>query len=461
METPLPVTVDSHLRVRSELIDQTTVEVLRSALCFTDPEDDDYTIDLLRECQGKFILPRGFAHRLRVGMQQMGYRVAFEDERVTVGADLATKVQLDPAYSLRPYQAKAVKRMLTVGQGIYEAPTGSGKSTTCAHFIAQANQRTLVLTDKINLATQWQERIRQAIGVTPTIIGAGSWQESEVTIALRQSLWAKRKALDESGWWATWGAVIADEIHNISAQTVRELLQRFPARYRIGVSATPDRHGWLSHVSRSIVGEIFCRTSRDELAQAGVLVTPSVVAVKTPLTFPWTGGRANHRGQWQRLLVALREDRGRGLAIMEVMRLCHGHATLLHTEQLRHANNMQSYAYAAGWAVKDVFLLTGKQKDQERQKIIERADKGNVLVISTIGKEALDIPRLDRFLLVWPTKNQTATTQLIGRIERTHDLNDDQPVVYDFWDHLVPPLNNHFHARRQVYAKRGLSLSVI
>lgn len=457
------VTVDSYLRLEDEVPNDVLL-ALGGALNFVNPENEDEAIGMMgTDSEGRVTFPRGFAVRLQTGMKHFGYEVEFIDNRSYVPWDWEFNgyedVKMNPSFKLREYQTKAIGRMLHAQQGIYEAPTGSGKTISCASFIAQAQVKTLILVDKINLATQWQDRLRDALGIEAGIIGDGRWEEKDVTIAIRQTLWYRHATLDADGWWPRWGAVILDECHAISAETVRELIQRFPAYYRIGVSATPDRHDWLGHVSRSMIGEIICRTSEDDLLKAGVLVKPKIVAVKTPFTFDWSS-MGNPQRKWQQLINELRDDHNRNRMICEVMKAVRGRAVLVHTEQVKHADILESYAYAAGWEEKNVFQFTGKQKDAERQEIMRRAADGNVLILSTIGKEALDIPRLDVVMVVWPTKNQTAITQLIGRAMRVHGKKL-HPVIYDFWDNKVGPLNTHFGSRRGVYERKRLELVVL
>ena len=47
-------------------------------------------------------------------------------------------------------------------QGMYEAPTGSGKTVTCIGFIAAKQpRRTLILVDQLDLLNQWRKELAQ------------------------------------------------------------------------------------------------------------------------------------------------------------------------------------------------------------------------------------------------------------------------------------------------------------
>jgi superfamily II DNA or RNA helicase len=142
---------------------------------------------------------------------------------------------------------------------------------------------------------------------------------------------------------------------------------------------------------------------------------------------------------------------------MEILAVQRGHTMLIQTDQTSHASILQDIAYAAGWPVDRVMMLTGRQSASERAYVRSQAASGDLMIISTIGKEALDIPRLDRYMLSWPTKSLAMTTQMIGRTKRVHEAKTEAPIVYDLYDWRVAPLASQFHNRRAVYEKQRLN----
>lgn len=456
---PLPVTINADLRFDPSLVPTEALGALAMALRVTNPEDPTTPPIVLarKDSDGMAVIPRGFAHHLVKGLGAFGIDIQWIDQRVTV--PMQDQISPAPGYELRSYQKRPCAQMFRVEQGIYEAPTGSGKTITTAFFLAEARQRALIIVDKMNLVTQWFDRIFEATGYQCGMIGDGQWAERDITITTRQSLWARHDQLDAQDWWSRWGAVVFDEAHGVSAETVRELLQRFPAKYRIGLSATPDRETWLTIASRAILGEIFHRTTEEELEEAGVLVRPKVIAVRTPFEFPWKT-RLDARAQWTQLIKKLRSDPERNHAIGKKMAELRGHAVLVDTDQVMHAHELRAYALSYGWPDDRVHLFTGQQKNDERQRIMRLADEGDIMMISTIGKEALDIPRLDRFMLTWPTKQDTRVKQMIGRVRRMHD-EKSAPEIIDFWDHKVHILNNQFTKRRGTYDRAKMELEVV
>jgi superfamily II DNA or RNA helicase len=90
---------------------------------------------------------------------------------------------------------------------------------------------------------------------------------------------------------------------------------------------------------------------------------------------------------------------------------------------------------------------------------IDRTSTGCVL-LSTIADEALDIPRLDRLIMPYPTANTALVQQRIGRIARPHP-NKKDAVVYDICDGLVSVLKKQFQKRAQYYHKMGYKVEFV
>lgn len=429
-----------------------------AALTVVDPSDPGNRVALAQQDSDTLVMPRGFALRLRRGLAELGYEVEWMDERVDVTGE-SLPARLPDEFVLRPYQERMVKRIITAEQGTVVAPPAAGKSVVAAAVAMRTRQRTCVVVDKVNIATQWMERMAE-VGVQASFVGDGMWDDtSDFVIALRQSLWSRRDELDRTRWWGRFGAVWADEQHQISAHSLREVIGRFPARIRGGLSATPDRHDWNWMLSRAVFGEIVVRVSPQEMEAEGVLVRPRVVVVKTGLSYRWNS-RADPRREWHRLLRAIRDDPARNRLIGRVLAGQRGHCVLVQTDQLAHADEVAAQGLAHGWPRDSVVMLTGKTDRERRDEIRRRAEtEDELLIVSTIGKEALDIPALSRYIIAWPARSQMNITQMIGRVRRTRE-GKGVPVVVDLSDG-VGPCTEQFYSRRGVYEREQLQIVML
>ena len=86
--------------------------------------------------------------------------------------------------SYRDHQPDAVAAILKHQQGIYEAPTGSGKSTVgCAVIWRSCPRKAHILVDKKELMYQWQAMLVKHNGMSVYDIGQigdGQWAERRV-----------------------------------------------------------------------------------------------------------------------------------------------------------------------------------------------------------------------------------------------------------------------------------------
>src|SRR5262249_41831294 len=139
----------------------------------------------------------------------------------------------------------------------------------------------LIIVDRSNIATQWIARAEEHLGYTPGLVGNGEHKEFDITIAMQQTLWAKREELFEDGFFDRWGFVCLDECHHLAAHTFTNVVQLFNSRYRIGVSGTPLMQKDLKEIVLSSVGPIFHETPKKELVDNGILVVPHVYIMET------------------------------------------------------------------------------------------------------------------------------------------------------------------------------------
>ena len=461
-------------------------EQILHALSFDNPEKESAkremiwnwegipnTIDLWRLDRNFLRLPRGFASTLRVGLQMHGVGVEFVDERTSAPCDFSELYEP----RLWEHQKVAIKEMAAHQQGIWQAPTGAGKTVAVLALARKLNQRGLILVGLTNIAEQWRQRAREHLGCDMGLIGDGWWQERDLTVAMVQTLWSKHEELEQSGWFDQWGAVFLDECQHLSASTYQSILSKMSARYRIGVSATPEHSEGMLPLAEAVLGPVFHVTREEDLFQEGILVKPKVIRVDTNFFHPfWPThpagsngrdcgyedckryGRRVHRNNYQDILTALTRDETRNRLIAELIaqETLAGHSCMVLSQRLEHLQRLKQLAIKNGLSPGRAIDLTGAQDRTERLAIAEFADAGRVAIFSTIGGEALDIPRLDRLFLAWPYKAATPVTQRIGRIKRRHTKKNDA-IIYDFVDEGIA--KGQYASRiREVYSPQNLAI---
>lgn len=140
------------------------------------------------------------------------------------------------------------------------APPGSGKSVLALAIAARMKQKTLVLVHRefqMEDDDQWPGEVRRFLGFEPSRIRQARYDYSQpVTLGMIESFVARRYP---EAVYSAFGLVVTDECHVLGAPTWNRAIQCFPARYRLGLTATPSRGDGLwplveSHVGRASVG---------------------------------------------------------------------------------------------------------------------------------------------------------------------------------------------------------------
>lgn len=162
---------------------------------------------------------------------------------------------------LRDDQKKAAKAYFDKNinpyelNGIIQMPTGKGKSILGLYLAYALSTRTLVVVHKDDLVRGWINDIKLAFNnkVIPGIIKAKKRSIGGfITIATVQTL-GNLSEKDLELLYGHFGLVIQDEVHHCPA-TSFEVVNHFYPRYRLGLSATPEREDGLTHVMRLYYG---------------------------------------------------------------------------------------------------------------------------------------------------------------------------------------------------------------
>lgn len=484
----ITATVSSNIILAKIGIPEKVLNEIREALMMKNPERDkakkeqiggwwnipDY-LDLYTEDETNLYIPRGFAGQLKKGFEAYGTEFVFIDNRTVRSVDNDFRI-----VKTRDYQDEAIRALMDNEQGVWEAPPGAGKTVAVLEAIRRLGQRSLIITDKTNIAEQWRLRARTFLGRDIGLLGDSVWDELDVSVALQQTLWAKREELDARGFFDDWGFVCLDECHHFPANTFTEILGRFSAKYRIGVSGTPYKSPGQDDLIWSTLGPLFHVTNKKTLRAGGWLIKPEVRIWQTGFkTDFWPTHvcdvknkkcnykyctrdttKARHQNNYSEVMAELvkNEIRNKIIATIVAQELSEGHCVLVLSKRLEHLKTLEkSVLEIIPNAGKYLFQFTGKETTKQRMEIQIRADAGRCVLFSTIADEALDIPRIDRIHLAWPSRNTGTTRQQIGRGERPHSQKKDT-IINDYLDNVGPLRGQIADRVNMVYIPEGLTI---
>ena len=383
------------------------------------------------------LFPRGFAAQaVALSKTFMGRGPRIEDMRRRL-----PEVTFSFQGQLRPYQKEAVDDVMRKHFGVLVAGTGSGKTVMALEVIAQRRQPALILVHSRELMYQWQERIRQFLGVDAGLIGDGRFDIQPLSIAIVNTA---RRRLDEL--IPCFGHLLVDECHRVPATLFTEVVKRFDTYFMLGLSATAyRREDGLTRLIYLFMGERTHEVDPRKLAESGAILEPEFI--QRPTAFKYV-----FRGNYQTLMNSLTRNEARNQQIADDITAEAGESEgtlLVVSDRVAHCQKLVKLLAEKGVQAN---ILTGKQSAPERSAVVGALHRGDVKVlVSTLQLvgEGFDAAGLSTLFLTTPIKFTGRLRQVIGRILRP--ASGKQAKVVDYVDEHVGVLKNSARIRRQAY----------
>ena len=416
-------------------MDRATETAIKTMLTLDNPKYSDavkrgrYTGGIDRELKfydehaDGLICPRGCAPRLYNLCERMGESIQVVDNRRTL-----EPVEFSFAGELRPLQQQAVNGVLSREHGLLEAGTGAGKTVMSLWIVAERGQPALIIVHTKELLNQWIDRIETFLEVPREevgIIGGGKFSiGARTTVATVQSLY---KRVDEVSPFI--GHLVCDETHRAPCRMFTEAVSAFPAKYRLGLTATPWRRDGLSKVIFWHVGDVTGKINKSDLVKAGNLCKAEVHWVETGTTTC-----ADPAEYYAQALSELTEDEDRNRLIARAVagNACHGISLIL-SDRKAHCEALGGMLSEHGVYAE---VLTGGTRPKDRERIVQALQSGECRYLIATGQligEGFDLPGISTVFLSTPVKFSGRLIQYIGRALRPAP-GKDRAVIFDFVD---------------------------
>lgn len=393
---------------------------------------------------GSVRLPRGAIGDIRSTLHLLRLKPEWEDRR-TFGSPLNVELH---GIAPRDYQREGAELLRRKVQGLIVLPCGGGKTYLGITAIATIKVTALVVVPTRILVDQWAEDVRKVLRHEPAVFGSGKHEIGPLTIATADAL-IYHKDVELSGF----GMVIYDECHRVPSRTRRKLMARLPARYRLGLTATPEREDGLDKLIRWSFGDVLVEKTVEELVGLGYLKLPRVDAVHT--SFDYSFPAEPHWCDFDRLNKALVRNTQRNQLIVDLVAAeSDKHWLLLSPSSKEHPKALAKALRARGIKAMHV---TGDVAATERRWVMQLFKDGDIQVVAatSLADEGLDIRHLSRVMLTLPEGAKGKTAQRIGRSMRPYG---DAPVIKDLVDRNVDALLSRWNKRKTVYRKLGLEI---
>lgn len=345
---------------------------------------------------------------------------------------------------------------------VLKAPCGFGKTTCLIKMLEVLGRTALVVVPRSSLVKQWISRLlehsdlkKRDIGVV--ISGRANWRGKKVVVGLVHSL-----ALDRYGadFKRAFGTIVFDEVdRSVPPATFAPVVVMFPAKYRIGASATTKRQDGMEVVFEKHVGQMILKGADKNRMKPGVYMHE--FAGDSGFVYPGSP-KLNRRGM---LLSKLSKNVARNLLITRYIKALYksGRRVLVlsdRTAQLIQLRLMCSRKHdlplsEMGYYARSLDVGNGKKKHipvDYRQRVAIACK----VIFATYGLCALGIDIPDLAALVYATP-QSNITQSKGRIERLIE-GKETPIIVDIVDSNYKDAIGWARNREKQYKQEGLKI---
>ncbi len=402
-------------------------------------------IKCYREDFSHIHLPRGLVDAVRAVAREAGSEFVSTDHRQSLGS-----VSFRFQGALTTAQSEAMRSVLAHDMGLLVAPPGAGKTVMGCFAVSQRGLPTLILADRAPILDQWRKQLMALLGLSSRQIGqVGGGRDRQsglVDLATIQSL-ARRDELPK--FFSRYGFIVVDECHHLPAATFEACVREAPARYFLGLTATPYRRDGLQDIITMQCGPV-----RYRIDQRPTSLTLRVIPRETTFSLP-----SEESLGIQEVFRAMIADENRNACIeADVLgALGRGRRCLILSQWKEHCHALAQRLRDQG---KTPFVLSGGRGKKERATIlnaIQETPRDHDLIVVATGQylgEGFDCPQLDTLFLAFPVAFKGKLVQYAGRIMRECPEKSDAEI-FDYVDVRVPVLKRMSARRGKAYKMLG------
>lgn len=424
------IVIDSRARIRIDSDDAETIEEIKALFAHRNPKhyklvgmgykawSEPAVIRTWAVENGVLSVPRGGAKALRGVLRRRGYTYRIVDRRTQGDPRFIGLVPDYRGHVLRDYQINARNALVKNENALLRSSTGSGKTSSLLAFAAEVKLPTLVIVWMSALYEQWIRRIAQELKMPTRDIGeirGGVKRFGAVTVAMQQSLW-NRLTPDIINFP---GTLIVDEVHRAAARTLQEIVNAFPAYYRVGASDDERRTDQKEFLIYDAFGRPVQDTGYNMLADQGHVLDVEVICVPTDYMPPIA---YFDDPNFQTLLDDMIHDPSRNHLAVTIAQTAatHGEQVFVMSHRVQHCVYLDEQLRHAG--MKSGLLVGAPEYKKEFARTLMEMELGRIRVgvgtVQSIGT-GLDLPDIAVSVVTTPIAgNETTFRQARGRICR-------------------------------------------
>lgn len=342
----------------------------------------------------------------------------------------------------RPWQLAALESLQKIRDAGYSralvaVATGMGKTWLAAFDARQIGERlgrrprVLVVAHRSHILSQSERALSQVLdqafgdGDSSWYIGPNSDLSGNLVVASIQKL-SRPEGLARISE-QHFDFVMVDEVHHAEAPSYRRVLTRLNASFILGLTATPERTDGVDVASIFDDNLAYQASIGDGIAEES-LVPFHYVGIKDTVDFdqiPWRNGRFAPEELEDRVIRSERMER-----LWKTMEQHPAARTIVFCCSRRHALFTRDWLAQKGLTAKAVFSGGGSDSYSDSLENLRRG-KLDCLCVVDMFNEGLDIPTVDRVIMLRPTESKIVFLQQLGRGLRASE-GKTRLLVLDF-----------------------------
>ncbi|MGE3780603.1 MAG: DEAD/DEAH box helicase family protein, partial [Pirellulaceae bacterium] len=332
----------------------------------------------------------------------------------------------------------ALQRIRDAGyrRALVAVATGMGKTWLAAFDAQQVGHqlqrrpRVLIVAHRAHILAQAEAALSQVLDPefdgarTAWYIGPRSDLQGELVVASIQKL-SRPEGLERLSA-ERFDYVVIDEVHHAHAPSYRRVLARVQADFILGLTATPERTDGVDVATIFDDNLAYHATIGDGIAEES-LVPFHYIGLKDTVDFrqvPWRNGRFELEELERRVARSERMER-----LWTAMQEHPAERTILFCCSRRHATFTRDWLRSKGVTASAVFSGGGDSRGESLRQL--RRGKLACLCVVDMFNEGLDIPAVDRVIMLRPTESKIIFLQQLGRGLRATE-GKSRLLVLDF-----------------------------
>ena len=464
------ITLSNQIEITKTGISERSLGIFRRTAVFLNPEYFKnlhmrlplYNIPRYIDCSGEtknaLLLPRGNLGQIEKLLKDCNTPYEINDER-----EDGIAIEVDFTAELYAEQKAVLQAMLESDIGILSAGTGFGKTVTAAALIAERKTNTIILVQTHTLLEQWKKAVKRFLNYEAGTIAAGKDMSTGIIdIAIIKSLTEKNSDAVKPRRH-TYGMLIVDECHHVSAFGTENLVKNFRSKYIYGLTATPVRRDGRQKIIFMQCGQILYATTTKQMNRVQNF---EHYFIPRFTNFHIAAENAeNSKQSIQNYYSEMIKAESRNLLIVSDVQTAvkAGRTPLVLSDRIEHLKLLKENLKDAA---ANVIVITGKgtQKQKKEQlEILNKVPASESLIVLATGKyagEGFDNPRLDTLMLAMPFSWKGTLAQYCGRLHRNF-AGKDEVLIFDYVDFRLPVFDRMYRNRLKGYKQLGYTIKPV